>query len=108
MIEWGFVDPDEEIECRTARQFMIAIFTGHNHIKASLVHSTEGLWRWSKGNCGGTAITLIMKNGESIANLLSKAVKIVIKMQSYGDKVTNQTTVENIMQVTNIEESKDL
>ena len=50
----------------------------------------------------------MMINGESIANLLSKAVKIVIKMQSYGDKVTNQTTVENIMQVTNIEESKDL
>jgi len=59
----------------------------------------------------------MMKNGESIANLLPKAVAIVIKMQSCCDKVTNMTIVENIMQslttkcdhvVTNIEESKDL
>jgi len=58
-----------------------------------------------------------MKNGESIADFLSRAVAIVSKMRSYGEKVTDQTIVEKILRslapkfdhvVAAIEESKDL
>uniref|UniRef100_A0A0V0GPM2 Putative ovule protein n=1 Tax=Solanum chacoense TaxID=4108 RepID=A0A0V0GPM2_SOLCH len=59
----------------------------------------------------------MMKSGESIADFLSRAVAIVSKMRSYGEKVTDQTIVEKILRslapkfdhvVAAIEESKDL
>ncbi|XP_047257469.1 uncharacterized protein LOC124889562 [Capsicum annuum] len=58
-----------------------------------------------------------MKNGESIADFLSKTVAIVSKIRSYGEKVTDQTIMEKILRsstpkfdhvVAAIEESKDL
>ncbi|KAH0748093.1 hypothetical protein KY290_027325 [Solanum tuberosum] len=61
--------------------------------------------------------TLMMKNRESIADFLSRAVAIVSKIQSCGEKVTDQTIVEKILRsltpkfdhvVAAIEESKDL
>lgn len=59
----------------------------------------------------------MMENGESIADFLSRAVAIVNKIRSCGEKVTDQTIVEKIPRsltpkfdhvVAAIEESKDL
>ncbi|KAH6768896.1 hypothetical protein C2S51_014232 [Perilla frutescens var. frutescens] len=60
---------------------------------------------------------LIIKNGESVADFLSRAMAIVIQMRSCGEKITDQTIVEKALRsltpkfdhvVAAIEESKDL
>lgn len=60
---------------------------------------------------------LTMKNGDSIADFLSRAMAIVSQMRSYGETITDQTVVEKVLRsltpkfdhvVAAIEESKDL
>lgn len=61
--------------------------------------------------------TLIMKNGELVADFLSRAMAIVSQMRSCGEQITDQTVVEKVLRsltpkfdhvVAAIEESKDL
>ena len=61
--------------------------------------------------------TLAMKNGESIADFLSRAMAIVSQMRSYGEQVSDETIVAKVLRsltpkfdhvVAAIEESKDL
>ena len=61
--------------------------------------------------------TLAMKNGESIADFLSRAMAIVSQMRSYGEQVSDETIVAKVLRsltpkfdhvVADIEESKDL
>ncbi|XP_012465991.1 uncharacterized protein LOC105784644 [Gossypium raimondii] len=58
-----------------------------------------------------------MKSGESVQDYLTRAAAVVNQMKSYGEQVTDQTTVEKVLQsltqkfdhvVAAIEESKDL
>ncbi|KAG6393809.1 hypothetical protein SASPL_144383 [Salvia splendens] len=41
--------------------------------------------------------TLIMKNGEYVADFLSRAMAAVSQMRSCGDKITDQTIVEKVL-----------
>ncbi|KAH0781838.1 hypothetical protein KY290_001436 [Solanum tuberosum] len=88
-----------------------------------MVHSLEGVQGDSKAivvrlqSLRCEFETLMMKNGESIADFLYRAVSIVSKIQSYGEKVTDQMIGLKILRsltpkfdhvVAAIEESKDL
>ena len=42
--------------------------------------------------------TLMMKNGESVVDILSRVVVTVSKIRLCGKKVVDQTIVENILQ----------
>jgi hypothetical protein len=61
--------------------------------------------------------TLIMKNGESIADFLSRAMAIVSQMRSYGEQISDEIIVAKVLRsltpkfdhvVAAIEEAKDL
>ena len=61
--------------------------------------------------------TLLMTNGESIADFLSKAMAIVSQMHTYGEKISKETIVVKVLRslipkfnhvVVAIEEAKDL
>ncbi|XP_022973356.1 uncharacterized protein LOC111471915 [Cucurbita maxima] len=61
--------------------------------------------------------TLLMTNGESIADFLSRAMAIVSQMRTYGEKISNETIVAKVLRsltpkfdyvVAAIEEAKDL
>ena len=61
--------------------------------------------------------TLLMTNGESIADFLSRAITIVSQMRTYGEKISDETIVAKVLRsltpkfdhvVATIEEVKDL
>ncbi|XP_047256015.1 uncharacterized protein LOC124888770 [Capsicum annuum] len=119
LVEIGFADPDEgdrltskkmlrrwSTTSKQAWSILQKEFPGDSKV---IVVKLQSLQRDFE--------TLMMKSGESIADFLSKAVAIVSKMRSYGEKVTDQTIVEKILRsltlkfdhvVAGIEESKDL
>ena len=61
--------------------------------------------------------TLLITNGESISDFLSRAMAIVSKMRTYGEKISDETIVAKVLisltpkfdhVVATIEEVKDL
>ena len=74
-----------------------------NHVKVILAHFAVGLKRYSKVIVVRLLLlrrdfeTLIMENGESIADFLSRAMAIVSKISSCGEKITYQTIVEKML-----------
>ncbi|KAF3651721.1 putative chaperonin 60 subunit beta 4, chloroplastic-like [Capsicum annuum] len=138
LVEIGFADPDEGDRLRNNKQkdakaLVFIQQAVYDSIFSRIAAATTSKQAWSilqKEFPGDSKVivvklqslqrdfeTLMMKSGESIADFLSKAVAIVSKMRSYGEKVTDQTIVEKILRsltlkfdhvVAGIEESKDL
>ncbi|KAH0682587.1 hypothetical protein KY289_020339 [Solanum tuberosum] len=109
LVERGFADSDEENRLRDSKEKdakALKEFQGDSKV---IVVRLQSLRREFE--------TLMMKNGESIADFMSRAVAIVSKIRSCGEKVTDQTIVEKILQsltpkfdhvVAAIEVSKDV
>ncbi|KAH0779714.1 hypothetical protein KY290_006141 [Solanum tuberosum] len=138
LVESGFEDPDEGDRLRNNKQkdakaLVFIQQAVHDSVFSRIAAATTSKQAWSilqKEFQGDSKVivvrlqslrrdfeTLMMKSGESIADFLSRAVAIVSKMRSYGEKVTDQTIVEKILRslapkfdhvVAAIEESKDL
>ncbi|KAH0653060.1 hypothetical protein KY289_030738 [Solanum tuberosum] len=118
LVERGFADPDEENTLRNSKKkdakalvfIQQAVYDSHF---SRIVAATTSKKAWSilqKEFQGDSKVivvrlqslrhdfeTLMMKNGESIADLLSRAVEIVSKIRSCGEKVTDQMIVEKIL-----------
>ncbi|XP_049399671.1 uncharacterized protein LOC125863677 [Solanum stenotomum] len=138
LVESGFEDPDEgdrlqNNKQKDAKALVFIQQAVHDSVFSRIAAATTSKQAWSilqKEFQGDSKVivvrlqslrcdfeTLMMKSGESIADFLSRAVAIVSKMRSYGEKVTDQTIVEKILRsltpkfdhvVAAIEESKDL
>ncbi|KAH0705860.1 hypothetical protein KY289_010936 [Solanum tuberosum] len=138
MAKRGFTDPDEENRLRDslkkdAKALVFIEKAVHDTHFSRIAAATTSKQAWSilqKEFQGDSKVivvrlqslrhdfeTLMMKNGESIVDFFSRAVVIVSKIRSCGEKVTDQTIVEKILRsltakfdhvVAAIEESKDL
>ncbi|KAH0639281.1 hypothetical protein KY290_036550 [Solanum tuberosum] len=138
LVEQGFADPDEENRLRDSKKkdanaLVFIQQAVHDSHFSRITAATTSKQDWSilqKEFQGDSKVivvrlqslrrdfeTLMMKNGESIVDFLSRAVAIVSKIRSCGEKVTDQTIVEKILRsltpkfdhvVAAIEESKDL
>jgi len=118
LVERGFADPDEENRLRDskkkdAKALVFIQQAVHNSHFSRIATATISKQAWSilqKEFQGDSKVivvrlqslrrdfeTLMMKNGESIVDFLSRAVAIVSKIQSCGKKVTDQTIVEKIL-----------
>ena len=142
-MEYGFVDILEptqeekerlrEIKRRDAKALFILQQAVHETVFSRIAAATTSKEAWSilqKEFQGGSKVivvklqalrrdfeTLAMKNGESIADFLSRAMAIVSQMRSYGEQVSDETIVAKVLRsltpkfdhvVAAIEESKDL
>ena len=143
LVEYGFVDilePTQEEEERLrenkrkdAKALFILQQAVHETVFSRIAAATTSKEAWSilqKEFQGGSKVivvklqalrrdfeTLVMKNGESIADFLSRAMAIVSQMRSYGEQVSDETIVAKVLRsltpkfnhvVAAIEESKDL
>ncbi|KAA0058478.1 UBN2 domain-containing protein [Cucumis melo var. makuwa] len=138
LVEQGYADPDDEGKLRENRKkdseaLVIIQQAVHERIFSWIAATTTSKQVWlilQKAFQGDSRVlvvklqslrrdfeTLMMKNGESIADFLSWAMTIISQMQTYDETVTDQTIVEKALRsltpkfdhvVAAIEESKDL
>ncbi|TYK28117.1 putative gag-pol polyprotein, identical [Cucumis melo var. makuwa] len=111
LVEQGYTDPDDEGKLQENREkdskaLVIIQQAVHDNVFSRIAAATTRDFE-----------TLMMKNGESIADFLSRATTIISQMQTYGETITDQTIVEKVLRsltpkfdhvVVAIEESKDL
>ncbi|KAA0042237.1 Retrovirus-related Pol polyprotein from transposon TNT 1-94 [Cucumis melo var. makuwa] len=110
LVEQGYANSDDKDCCS-------------NNVKASVADFAKGVSRRFKvlvvklQSLRRDFETLMMKNGESIADFLSRATTIIIQMRTYGETITDETIVKKVLRsltpkfdhvVAAIEESKDL
>ncbi|KAA0038907.1 UBN2 domain-containing protein [Cucumis melo var. makuwa] len=135
-IEQGYVDPNDECKLREKRKkdskaLVIIQQAVHDNVFLRIDVATISKQAWlilQKAFQGDSRVlvvklqsrdfeTLMMKNGESIADFLSRATTIISQMRTYGKTITDQTIVEKVFRsltpkfdhvVAAIEESKDL
>ncbi|KAA0066379.1 UBN2 domain-containing protein [Cucumis melo var. makuwa] len=131
-------DPDDEGKLRENRKkdskaLMIIQQAVHDSVFSRIAAATTSKQAWlilQKAFQGDSRVlvvklqslrrdfeTLMMKNGESIAEFLSRATTIISQMQTYGETIKDQTIVEKVLRsltpkfdhvVAAIEESKNL
>ncbi|KAA0046865.1 putative gag-pol polyprotein, identical [Cucumis melo var. makuwa] len=111
LVEQGYVDPDDKGKLREnkkkdSKALVIIQQAVHDSVFSRIVAATTRDFE-----------TLMMKNGESIADFLSRATIIISQMQTYGETIKDQTIVEKVLisltpkfdhVVVAIEESKNL
>ncbi|CAL5412844.1 unnamed protein product [Camellia sinensis] len=138
LVEQGYADPDEETRLKEnkkkdSKALVIIQQAVHDSIFSRIAAATTSKQAWStlqKEFQGDSKVivvklqslrrdfeTLYMKNGESIADFLSRVMTIVSQMRSYGEKISDETVVAKVLRsltpkfdhvVAAIEESKDL
>ncbi|KAL4035058.1 hypothetical protein IC575_003732 [Cucumis melo] len=138
LVEQGYVDPDDEGKLRENRKkdskaLVIIQQAVHDSVFSRIATATTSKQAWlilQKAFQGDSRVlmvklqslrrdfeTLMMKNGESIADFLSRATTIISQMQTYGETIKDQTIVEKVLRsltpkfdhvVAAIEESKNL
>ncbi|KAL0558913.1 hypothetical protein IC582_003500 [Cucumis melo] len=138
LVEQGYTDPDDEGKLQENREkdpkaLVIVQQAVHDNVFSRIAAATTSKQAWlilQKAFQGDSRVlvvklqslkrdfeTLMMKNGESIADFLSRATTIISQMQTYGETITDQTIVEKVLRsltpkfdhvVAAIEESKDL
>ena len=143
MVEHGFADVLEptieekerlrETKKNDAKALFIIQQAVHETIFSQIAAATTSKQAWSilqKKFLGDSKVmtvklqslrrdfeTLLMTNGESIADFLSRSMAIVSQMRTYGEKISNETIVAKVLRsltpkfdhvVTAIEEAKDL
>lgn len=117
-VEQGFTDPDEanklrENKKKNSKALMIFQQAVHDIIFSRIATSTTSKQAWSilqkefQGDSKVVVVrlqslrcdfeTLIMKNGDSIYDFLSRAMTIVSQMRSYVEKITYHTIVEKVL-----------
>ncbi|CAL5340443.1 unnamed protein product [Camellia sinensis] len=138
LVEQGYADPDEETRLKEnkkkdSKALVIIQQAVYDSIFSRIAAATTSKQAWStlqKEFQGDSKVimvklqslrrdfeTLYMKNGESIADFLSRVMTIVSQMRSYGEKISDETVVAKVLRsltpkfdhvVAAIEESKDL
>ncbi|TYK12002.1 UBN2 domain-containing protein [Cucumis melo var. makuwa] len=138
LVEQGYADPDDEGKLRMNKKkdskvLVIIQQAVHDSVFSQIVIATTSKQAWlilQKEFQGDSRVlvvklqslrrdfeTLMMKNGESIADFLSRATTIISQMQTYSETIKDHTIVEKVLRsltpkfdhvVATIEESKDL
>ncbi|VFQ83594.1 unnamed protein product [Cuscuta campestris] len=114
-VELGYADPDEanklrENKKKDSKALAIIQQAVHDNVFSRIATATNSKQAWStlqkefKGDSKVIVVrlqslrrdfeTMIMKNGESVADFLSRAMTIVSQMRSCGEKITDQIIFE--------------
>ncbi|KAA0060403.1 Retrovirus-related Pol polyprotein from transposon TNT 1-94 [Cucumis melo var. makuwa] len=123
LVEQGYADPDDEGKLRENRKkdskaLVIIQQAVHDSVFSRIAASTTSKQAWlilQKAFQGDSRVlvvkfeslrrdfeTLMMKNGESIADILSRATTIISQIQTCGETITDQTIMKKA------EEDKDI